>query len=181
MPPMQNPQIQNQPSEQRAVPPQAQPQPQMSTQAHASPQSQAQTQSQAQPQSQGTGSYQSPPPYYAQPQMPPQYNQMPQGQYPPYQQPVYGMPQPMQEGNEPLGVFQYLIMMIVPMIPIVGFILMIIWAIGGSNTNVNRRNYARAYWILALISLAFSLLFMLLMTTALAPFAADLYNEFLYY
>ena len=126
-------------------------------------------------QAQNTAGYQSPPPYYSQPQ----YQQAPP--YGQYQQPMYGMPQNQPGVNEPLSVWQYVLMMIVPAIPIVGFILMIVWAVGGANTNVNRTNYARAYWLLALIGIVVSILLSILMVTALAPFMTDLYNELMYY
>ena len=96
--------------------------------------------------------YKAPPPFYGQNQTPPPYHGQPQ-----YQQP-YGMPYNMGD-NTPLGVVQYIIMMILQAIPLVGLIAMIIWAIGGQGSNVNRRNYARAYLVIQLISIVISILF----------------------
>ena len=101
----------------------------------------------------GANGYQAPPPFYGQNQTPPPYYGQPQQQY----QAPYGMPQNMGD-NTPLGVAQYVIMMILQAIPLVGLIAMIIWAIGGQGSNVNRRNYARAYLVIQVISIVLSLL-----------------------
>jgi len=101
----------------------------------------------------GANGYQTPPPFYGQNQTPPPYYGQPQPQY----QAPYGMPQDMGD-NTPLGVGQYVIMMILQAIPLVGLIAMIIWAIGGQGSNVNRRNYARAYLVIQVISIVLSLL-----------------------
>lgn len=45
----------------------------------------------------------------------------------------------------------YLVMLLLSAIPTVGFILLLVWAFG-SNVNLNKRNYARAALIMALIA-----------------------------
>ena len=61
-----------------------------------------------------------------------------------------------QTQNEPLSIGQYIGMILLTCIPVVGLILMIVWA-AGKNTNANRRHFAAAVLILK----AFVLLFML--------------------
>ena len=58
----------------------------------------------------------------------------------------------------PLSLGNYLIMMIVSAIPVVGFIMMLIWAFSG-NTNLNRKNYARAALIMMLIGVVLCAVF----------------------
>lgn len=45
---------------------------------------------------------------------------------------------------------QYIGWSLITMIPLIGFIMMIVWAIDSSN--MNRANYFRAIWVVALIS-----------------------------
>ena len=55
--------------------------------------------------------------------------------------------------TKPLGVIDYILMIIAFSIPLIGFILMIVWAVS-STTNINRKNFSRAYliiWIVATI------------------------------
>lgn len=55
--------------------------------------------------------------------------------------------------REPLGVGSFLGMLILSSLPLVGFILLLVWAFGGS-VNQNKQNLARAYLLLSLITLA---------------------------
>lgn len=96
------------------------------------------------------------------PQQPPQapYTQIPpqvqQGQVPPYnlndaqQQTVSKNP----ALDAPLTVLDFFLMSLLSFVPIIGFIFLLIWAFSG-NTNINRKNYARAalIWILVSIGL----------------------------
>ena len=84
---------------------------------------------------------------------------------PPYQQGYASPPPPPQattyyapSNTEPLRVGQYILMFILLSIPIVGFILTLVWAFGGS-VNLNKKNYARAVLILAVIGIVLSILF----------------------
>lgn len=95
-------------------------------------------------------------------QVPPQapYTQIPpqvqQGQVPPYnlndaqQQTVSKNP----ALDAPLTVLDFFLMSLLLFVPIIGFIFLLIWAFSG-NTNINRKNYARAalIWILVSIGL----------------------------
>lgn len=45
----------------------------------------------------------------------------------------------------------YIAVQLLAMIPIVGFILMIVWAIGGANTPLWKSNYARAYFVMIIV------------------------------
>lgn len=57
----------------------------------------------------------------------------------------YGEPD---ELTRPLTFGEYFKMYLWLLIPVVGFIFTIIWAVGGDNVNLNKRNFWRAYWIL---------------------------------
>lgn len=57
----------------------------------------------------------------------------------------------------PVGVGEYIGMMFLTAIPLVGLILLITWAFG-SQTNPSKRNYARAILILMVIGIVFSIL-----------------------
>ncbi|MHB1484172.1 MAG: zinc-ribbon domain-containing protein [Saccharofermentanales bacterium] len=74
----------------------------------------------------------------------------------PLQQPYYQPAQPAFQNNfinndQPLGIGQYIGMFILMGIPLVGFILTLVWAFG-SNVNTNKKNYARAVLILGVIA-----------------------------
>lgn len=77
-----------------------------------------------------------------------------QTQVPPYP-PVY--PSYMERSqNEPLSIGQYIGMLLLSCIPLVGLIVMIIWA-AGRNTNINRKHFAAAVLILKALSIIFIL------------------------
>lgn len=87
------------------------------------------------------------------PQTPPQVQQ---GQAPPYN--LNGTQQQTVSKNTaldaPLTVLDFFLMSLLSFVPIIGFIFLLIWAFSG-NTNINRKNYARAalIWILVSIGL----------------------------
>ena len=56
------------------------------------------------------------------------------------------------EKVNPLPVWKFIGILILPGIPVVGLIMILVWAFGGS-FNKNTRNYARAVFILGLIGL----------------------------
>ena len=86
-------------------------------------------------------------------QIPPQVQQ---GQVPPYN--LNGTQQQTASKNTaldaPLTVLDFFLMSLLSFVPIIGFIFLLIWAFSG-NTNINRKNYARAalIWILVSIGL----------------------------
>ena len=73
---------------------------------------------------------------------------------PAYTQPSYGQTQ----GVPPLSVGSYIGMFLLLCIPIVNFILLLVWSFGG-NVNKNKKNYARATLILAVIGIVASIVF----------------------
>ena len=91
-----------------------------------------------------------PQPVYQQRPVQPAYTLPPQQPYYNNQAPGYGS---MQANREPLGVGSYIGMFILSAIPMVGFIMLLVWAFGGS-VNLNKKNYARAILIMSLIAVA---------------------------
>lgn len=79
----------------------------------------------------------------------------------PYQQPAsaaapayYGAPAVM---APPLSIGDYIVMLIVSGIPFVGFVMLLVWALG-SQTNPNKKNWARAMLIMMLIGIVLAIL-----------------------
>ena len=62
----------------------------------------------------------------------------------------------MQPGSEPLSVKEWFVTLFITYIPLVGLIMMLVWAFD-SSTNVNKKNFAKAslIWMLIGIGLAF--------------------------
>ena len=145
--------------QQNTQPQQIPPQPQQQQQTYVPPQNAAPQQPYAQPQP----AYAQPQPAYAQPQ--PAYAQ-PQ---PVYQQPAYAQPAPVyaQPGQEPapgpdsryglISTWGFIGIMLLLCIPIIGFILMIVWACGGCR-KYQKRNLCRAMLIFMAVSLVISLI-----------------------
>lgn len=75
-----------------------------------------------------------------------------------------------------LGIGGNMLNLFVIALPIIGFIVTLIWAFGGTN-NLNRRNYACAVLIWWLIGIAAAIVLAILGVTVLAPF----FSEILYY
>ena len=81
-----------------------------------------------------------------------------------YQQPYQQYQQNYQPGydpgmdQKPLSMGEWILTILVMMIPCVGLILYLIWAFGKTG-NVNRRNYCRAYLIIYVVILAISIAF----------------------
>ena len=88
--------------------------------------------------------------------------------YVPPQQQYY--PQPAMD--PPLSVGQYIGMLLLLMIPVVGFVLLLVWAFGGS-VNRNKKNYARASLLLLLISTVLIIILVLIFGVALFNFFID--------
>ena len=138
--------------QQNAQPQQIPPQPQQQQQTYVPPQNAAPQQPYAQPQP----AYAQPQPVYAQPQ-------------PVYQQPAYAQPAPVyaQPGQEPvpgpdsryglISTWGFIGIMLLLCIPIIGFILMIVWACGGCR-KYQKRNLCRAMLIFMAVSLVISLI-----------------------
>ncbi len=91
----------------------------------------------------------------------PQYQQQ-QYQQPQYQQPVYNIYQTpwVPEELRPISMWGYFGYELLFAIPVIGFIALIVLAVGASNRNV--KNFARSYFCLAIIILVFILIIALL-------------------
>ncbi len=63
--------------------------------------------------------------------------------------PAYNTPAAPVQDTAPLKTTDYLLMLLLLCVPIVGIIVYIVWAFSG-DTNVNRRNFSRAYLIYCL-------------------------------
>lgn len=55
-----------------------------------------------------------------------------------------------ESSNDYLTVGNFVVMLIIQMIPVLGFIMTIIWAVS-KNNNINKRNYARATLIIQIV------------------------------
>lgn len=101
-----------------------------------------------------------PNPYYAQPQ-PQTYYQTPP------QQANYAY-----QNTAPMTVGQYILTMIISAIPLVGFIMLLVWSFG-SNQNINKKNFARAVLIIGIIGGVLSLIFGGIITAALTSIISE--------
>lgn len=82
-----------------------------------------------------------------------QRNQVNQNQQPPQYNPQYQYQYNQADLTKPMSVGDFLIVMLIGLVPIVNIIMLFIWAFG-SNYNVNKKNYSRAVLIFALIIIA---------------------------
>ena len=101
-----------------------------------------------------------PPPSYAPPQ-------------PSYAPPVYG---PSAPNTAPLTVGNYIVMALITAIPLVGIIMLFVWAFG-SDVNLNKKNWARAALIMALIGVVIWILFAVLFASVFS----SILNGYYYY
>ncbi len=79
--------------------------------------------------------------------------------------------------DAPLKVGEYIGMFLLMCIPIVRFIMILIWGFG-SSSNTNKKNFARAVMILFVIGLALSIVFGILFGAVLFPLISDAINEY---
>lgn len=77
------------------------------------------------------------------------------------------------EQNDTMSVGQYVVMMLIGIIPIVGIIMWFVWAFG-SNVNANKKNFARAYLIFILIGIALSIIISIIFGAAIAAMMAGM-------
>lgn len=111
----------------------------------------------------------SPPPYGAGYQSAPVYPNVPPQSY--------GTPY---EDTAPLTVGNYLIMFLITIIPLVGLIMQFVWAFG-DNVNLNKKNWARAGLIWALIIVVFEVILFIACFGAIGSLIAALSENFSYY
>lgn len=69
----------------------------------------------------------------------------------------YNPNNPMGQNNEVMSVKDWLITIFITAIPLVGFIMLFVWAFG-NGTNQNKANYAKAGLIFAAIAVVFYIL-----------------------
>lgn len=81
----------------------------------------------------------------------------PQYQQPQYQQSVQQPGYTPKVDNSTLSVGQYIGMHLLMLLPFVGFILLLVWAFS-SDTNINKKNWARARLILWLITVVITVI-----------------------
>ena len=73
-----------------------------------------------------------------------------------------------------MTVKDYILMMIVFAIPIVGIVFMFIWGFG-SETPINKKNFARAFLIMAAIGVVLSILLSVIMGALTASMMSNMY------
>ena len=75
--------------------------------------------------------------------------------------------------ERPLSVGEFLLMLFLSGIPVVGFILLLVWAFGGA-VNQNRKNFARATLILSIIGFVLAIAFSSVLMTIVSSVANSL-------
>jgi nitric oxide reductase large subunit len=78
------------------------------------------------------------------------------------------------EQSAPLTLGNYIVMMIVSAIPVVGFIMLLVWSFSG-NTNINKKNWARAQLIVMIIVAVVGAIVGASVVSALVSAAAAMY------
>lgn len=117
--------------------------------------------------------------YQPQQQVPPMQQYQPQQQVPPMQQmyqPQYGTANTAWQdtNDQPLSVGGWITTMIVLMIPVVNFIMLLVWAFGSGNKS--RKNYCLASLIIAVVMIALIMVFYI----AFGLSAASAFNTMYY-
>lgn len=117
--------------------------------------------------------------YQLQQQVPPMQQYQPQQQVPPMQQmyqPQYGTANTAWQdtNDQPLSVGGWIATMIVLMIPVVNFIMLLVWAFGSGNKS--RKNYCLASLIIAVVMIALIMVFYI----AFGLSAASAFNTMYY-
>lgn len=117
--------------------------------------------------------------YQPQQQVPPMQQYQPQQQVPPMQQmyqPQYGTANTAWQdtNDQPLSVGGWIATMIVLMIPVVNFIMLLVWAFGSGNNS--RKNYCLASLIIAVVMIALIMVFYI----AFGLSAASAFNTMYY-
>ena len=104
-----------------------------------------------------------------------QYYQAPQQNQQPYAR-AMNIEQPVKlpEKYKPLGAWAYFGYSLLFCIPIVGLILLIVYSF--SDKNINRRNFARSYWVAILIVLIVSIVLGIIFGPAFIKYMKDLQN-----
>jgi predicted nucleic acid-binding Zn ribbon protein len=90
-----------------------------------------------------------------------------------YQQPVY----PMADLNKPMTVGACIGMLLLQCIPLVGIIMLFVWAFG-SNVNVNKKNWSRAMLIIAGIGLVLYIIIAVVFAGIFASLFSDMFSGY---
>lgn len=92
--------------------------------------------------------------------------------YPTYQAPPY-----YEVDTTPLSIKNYLFMFFIGCIPLVGFIMLLVWAFG--NYSINKKNFARAQLIFMLILIGVFIVISII--SAIAAIGLGTYSYYSYY
>ncbi|GAB3341640.1 hypothetical protein GCM10027429_30190 [Marivirga atlantica] len=74
-----------------------------------------------------------------------------------------------QTDHKPLSVGDWIVTLIITAIPLVGFVMLFVWAFG-SNTNPNKANWAKAALVLFAIGIVLSILFSIIFGVGIMSF-----------
>ena len=74
-----------------------------------------------------------------------------------------------QTDHKPLSVGDWVVTLIITAIPLVGFVMLFVWAFG-SNTNPNKANWAKAALVLFAIGIVLSILFSIIFGVGIMSF-----------
>jgi uncharacterized membrane protein YdbT with pleckstrin-like domain len=74
-----------------------------------------------------------------------------------------------QTDHKPLSVGDWIVTLIITAIPLVGFVMLFVWAFG-SNTNPNKANWAKAALVLFAIGIVLSILFSVIFGVGIMSF-----------
>jgi len=79
--------------------------------------------------------------------------------------------------DRPLSVGQFMGMLVLSGIPLVGIVLLLVWAFG-DGVNTNKKNYARACLILAVIGIILSIVLSVMLATVFSTAYSSFSREF---
>jgi len=77
--------------------------------------------------------------------------------------------------HKPMTIGEWLITFIITAIPLVGIIMLFVWAFGG-DTNPNKKTWAQAYLILMLIGIVLAIIFFGVILTIISSMFGELSN-----
>ena len=103
-----------------------------------------------------------------------QKNVQPNYQQTNYQQQGYKQQYEVNNNNSPLTVGQYIGTILLGSIPLVGFVLFIVWAFS-SDVNINKKNLCRAYLILMLAAVVIEILLIILLVGIFSSYGYSKY------
>jgi hypothetical protein len=86
------------------------------------------------------------------------------------QSPQLTTPQPPEQAfrpsSEPLSIKEWFLTLFIAWIPLVGLIMMLVWAFD-STTNVNKKNFAKAYLLWTVVGIALAIIFLVIFMGAI--------------